>query len=1055
MKILRNFIVLFLIFTVSGKNLWPQNFSFLNYGAESDLCDNFIYNITQDSSGYLWLGTGEGLCRFDGFTFTQQFPGDTLPESPVTCTFIDSKNRLWVGYDDGMLAFLQGIRFTRLELPEKNKGRINGIVETSEGDLIVATQNKGMILIGKGKKGNQFRELENGPEGQLISSLGITTEDDLLVGTFDGLFMYRFTSGQAALQLIGRFEDIPYSRVQTIKSSLIPNHYWIGTEDQGLYVLQTRGEDIHSYSISKTGAHFGLEYENVQDVYEEKNGNLWICTMGKGVYELLSSGSEFTRSLHFDKTSGFGSNFVSRIFSDKEGNLWFGTIGDGLFILKDQAFSFFDLDKAAYTNNILSLIQVDSLYWLGTGDGIMITVPGTDHYSYIGRRNGLPDDRITGLYSDPAGKVWIGTSGSGLFRMDKNVRRAKQIYLSGNSLENTVNMITGEKNMVWVATNGGVFNYNIKTGERKHFTTSEGLPHNKIRDIYVQDGGHVWIATRSNGLYNVISRDELAIDANAELEFVSITEDLDGDLWAGTNGDGVFHFSDDSLYYYSSRDGLKSNFCYSIATDMNGNIWTGHRLGISKIDPSTGNVRAFGSGDGIMTDFNYNAVTTSTENDLVYGTTNGLVIYDPSRDQKDTVPPQLNITSLKISDQEYDFTKPLYLPYGIYKIRIDFIGINFSSPEGVVYQYKLDGYDDWSEPTKIPYANYSRVEDGDYTFMLKACDENGVCTVHPLTLKINVKIPVWKAWWFILLVIIAVILTVYIIIKLRERKQKQIQEYLQRALDERTREVMEQKEEIENKNRDITDSINYAQRIQASILPPIKRLHDTFSGSFVFYQPRDIVSGDFYWYDRIWDNKFVIVCADSTGHGVPGAFMSMIGTTLIKDICSRPDVRSPSRILETLDKEIHEALNQNVEAEKSNDGMDIIVAEIDLNTRYLRVASAMRPIILYIGDEQVYVRGSRNSVGGHFEEEANDKEFRDEGFQLSKGDLIYMFSDGYPDQFGGPLGKKFKMVRLKNLLRDIHDKTMEDQYSYVKSNFMLWKEDLEQVDDVLFMGIRI
>ena len=134
--------------------------------------------------------------------------------------------------------------------------------------------------------------------------------------------------------------------------------------------------------------------------------------------------------------------------------------------------------------------------------------------------------------------------------------------------------------------------------------------------------------------------------------------------------------------------------------------------------------------------------------------------------------------------------------------------------------------------------------------------------------------------WYLL-----VLATIFIIFKIRERNQKAIQEYLQRQLDERTREVVMQKEEIEIKNRDITDSINYAQRIQASILPPIKKLHDTFTGSFVFYQPRDIVSGDFYWYEKVGENKFMVVCADSTGHGVPGAFMSMIGTTLIKDIC--------------------------------------------------------------------------------------------------------------------------------------------------------------------------
>ena len=273
---------------------------------------------------------------------------------------------------------------------------------------------------------------------------------------------------------------------------------------------------------------------------------------------------------------------------------------------------------------------------------------------------------------------------------------------------------------------------------------------------------------------------------------------------------------------------------------------------------------------------------------------------------------------------------PIRLKYDRYRIRIDFVGINLSNPDQVKYQYKLDGYEDeWSDVSEVPYAFYGRVEDGNYNFLLRACDGNGNCTSEPISLEIVVKIPIWKAWWFIVSAIMLVLTTIFVIFKIRERNQKAIQEYLQRQLDERTREVIQQKEEIEVKNRDITDSINYAQRIQASILPPIKKLHDAFSGSFVFYQPRDIVSGDFYWYERVAENRFIVVCADSTGHGVPGAFMSMIGTTLIKDICLRAGIQKPSQVLTTLDNEVRESLNQNMETSGSNDGMDIIVAEID------------------------------------------------------------------------------------------------------------------------------
>ncbi len=634
--------------------------------------------------------------------------------------------------------------------------------------------------------------------------------------------------------------------------------------------------------------------------------------------------------------------------------------------------------------------------------------------------------------------------------------RVRPLVISGNSLENIINAIDGSADTILVATNNGVYSYNPATGIRHSFTTANGLPHNKINDILVDSRGRAWIATLVRGLVSINSDDQFLIEGKTKLEFVSIAEDASGVIWAGTSGDGIFKFDNDSLRWFSEEDGLKSNYTYAIGIDTEGYVWVGHRMGLSRIDPDGNMIRVFGEESGFTSDIMQNAAATSQGGKMVMGTTNGIIQYDAYQAREDTISPRLSIKSVVISDQSYDPTSAIRLKYDKYRVRIDFVGINLSNPDQVSYQFKLDGYEEeWSDVSNVPYAFYGRVEDGDYTFMLKACDGNGNCSEQPLTLDITVKIPIWKAWWFIVSLVLLVLATIFIIFKIRERNQKAIQEYLQRQLDERTREVIKQKEEIEIKNRDITDSINYAQRIQASILPSIKKLHDAFSGSFVFYQPRDIVSGDFYWYEKVGEHKFIIVCADSTGHGVPGAFMSMIGTTLIKDICLRANIHTPSEVLTTLDKEVREALNQNVETSGSNDGMDIIVAEVDMKSYKFIVSSAMRPVIIYSGEEQIYVKGSRSSIGGQLDEERLDKEFIDQEFQLKKGDIIYMFSDGYPDQFGGPLGRKFKMVRLKNLLRDIHDKSMDEQYNYVKSNFYLWKEDLEQVDDVLFMGIKL
>jgi len=192
---------------------------------------------------------------------------------------------------------------------------------------------------------------------------------------------------------------------------------------------------------------------------------------------------------------------------------------------------------------------------------------------------------------------------------------------------------------------------------------------------------------------------------------------------------------------------------------------------------------------------------------------------------------------------------------------------------------------------------------------------------------------------------------------------------------------------------EITDSINYAKRIQTSILPDFSKVIETFKDAFILFRPRDIVSGDFYWFDKFSDDKFMLVCADSTGHGVPGAFMSMIGSTLLRDIVSRQRVSKPSQILKMLDNQIFSTLNQNLELGVSNDGMDMVICEISIKTRHVRFASAMRPVIIVLDGEPFYIKGNRSSIGG---ESVIEKFFDDQEYYLNEGDTIYLFSDGLP-----------------------------------------------------------
>jgi len=1052
-------LILFVLLPLSGL---AQTYQFNTYGLDEGLFDKFTYTINQDQQGFLWIGTGIGLYRFDGQVFENEFKGDSIPTSIAHASLLDSRGRLWFGHENGLLSVYQEGAFRLIDPGADHRSKITAIREDKSGNILVFCQQSGLLVIDQDLNIIHERDPDDPDDpfvGKFLYDLQITREGNLLVGTQYGVSIFRYNQDLGSYIHTGDLNELRFLNVQVLVASIHEDEYWAGTADEGMFRITGSGFNPDDYQVEKIGQEQGIEYASISSIVFDGKRRVWVNSLSEGIYRIdLGEDGKLGAALLFNTENGLPNAYINQIFVDEEGNQWFSSSGDGIAVLRNQAFTFYNIwEDDSYSEVSAVYVDGDTRWFGGKGRIAAVQETANGKITYLGRGNGLPDDLVTALYVDEQRNLYIGTATRGLYRKNAGSSWIAPLLETRNSPENNIHAIDGDGTFLYMATNSGVCTLDPGSRAYSFMTTANGLPHNVINDILVDRSGIVWIATMAPGLISVNSDKQFLISGKPKLEFKTLTEGADGVIWAGSDR-GVFQFdlNHDTLVHYGTDKGLKSDYTYAIAADPRGNIWAGHRMGMSAISAAHKTVRVFGRESGFNSDIRNNAVDLTTGGQMLIGSSGGVIQYDAYQAREDTMAPRLSIKAIDISGVAYDPDEAIKLPYGKYRVRIDFVGINFNNPEQVSYQYKLDKYEDeWSQISSLNYAFYGRVEDGNYTFMLRACDGNGNCSSEPLTLDIAVKIPIWKAWWFVVSLVVLVLTIIFVVFKIRERNQKAIQEYLQRQLDERTREVVQQKEEIEVKNRDITDSLNYAQRIQASILPPIKKLHEAFTGSFVFYQPRDIVSGDFYWYEQVDENRFMVVCADSTGHGVPGAFMSMIGTTLIKDICLRAGITKPSQVLTTLDAEVREALNQNVETSGSNDGMDIIVAEFDMRTFKITISSAMRPVIIYSGNEQIYVKGSRSSIGGQLDADRVDKDFIDEEFQLKKGDIIYMFSDGYPDQFGGPLGRKFKMVRLKNLLRDIHDKPMDEQYNYIKSNFFLWKEDLEQVDDVLFMGIRV
>jgi len=282
--------------------------------------------------------------------------------------------------------------------------------------------------------------------------------------------------------------------------------------------------------------------------------------------------------------------------------------------------------------------------------------------------------------------------------------------------------------------------------------------------------------------------------------------------------------------------------------------------------------------------------------------------------------------------------------------------------------------------------------------------------------------------------------------------------FLEQKVVERTEEVVRQKEEIQNKNQEleilykqVTDSIHYAKRIQEAILPPPALFDELLPNSFVLYKPKDIVSGDFYWLDKKGDSVY-FAAVDCTGHGVPGAFMSIVGSNLLKDSVNNTDLYAPAEIMDKLNEGVASTLHVGITEKQTKDGMDMTLCALDYKKMKLQYSAAFNPLYVIRDGQLIQHKADKFPVGAFVGEK---RKFTNNVIELKKGDMVYIFSDGYADQFGGPKGKKFKYKQLAELIFNNRTLSMPEQRNILDETFNSWKGNIEQVDDVCIIGIKL
>jgi len=340
-----------------------------------------------------------------------------------------------------------------------------------------------------------------------------------------------------------------------------------------------------------------------------------------------------------------------------------------------------------------------------------------------------------------------------------------------------------------------------------------------------------------------------------------------------------------------------------------------------------------------------------------------------------------------------------------------------------------------------------------------ASKNGGNWTPEPVTYSFKINRPLWKTWPVILLAILSLATLVLSFVRYRTYRLVKDKADLEIIVGERTVEIQEQKTEIERSRdeiakyaKDITDSIKYAKRIQKAIFPALQDVKDILPESFVLFQSKDLVSGDFYYAEKI-GSKRIFSAVDCTGHGVPGGFMSIVANNLLQQAINQRGLTKPSEILAYLNRGVTNTLHQTYEESSVKDGMDIALCCWDEKTNIVEFAGAYNPLYLFRDGELIEYKGNRFPVGTFVGEEI--RQFTNHEIEVKAGDMLYVFSDGFADQFGGPDGKKLKVRRFKSMLKDVHTHSIDKQHLLLQKKLKNWMGSLDQIDDIVLMGVRI
>jgi len=820
---LRHLIIYIILFALPLP-LFPQgetpNLRFTHLSDEQGLSTSTTETIFQDSRGFIWFGTRDGLNRYDGneIVIWRNDPSDTstLSDNYIRCIYEDRNHQLWVGTINGLNRFV----------PEKNS-----------------------FIRFKHREGDA-RSLDN----NLVTSLAEDTRGRLYIGSWGGLQYF-----DPNAQTFRAAATIPY--VTSLHADRNAN-LWVGARS-GLYSFSPdAGKLTHIPNPEKTNASGDV----ITAIREDRQGNLWLGTEDDGLFLFDPQQNTFTRFGHSDRLPGsLGNNMIRCLLVDKKGQLWAGGINAGLNLFRPSARTFFHYENTPGNSSSLSQRTISALFedrqgniWIGTHrGGINIYSPGMEKFNLF--RPGSPPailsyNDVKAFCEDKDGNVWIGTDGGGLdmFSRDRlTFRHFKYDPFKDNSLgSNAVLDVTQTRSGdIWVSTWGGGLNlFHKSDGTFTRFQAnpadSHAISSNFVQKTFEDYEGRLWVATYYGGLnildpvkktFTRTTSDPTGKTSLSGRNIVSIKEDKEGHIWIGTDDGGLncyqqatrhfshyfdkgekmpdlrilfsdskgrfwvgqkglylFDPSSDSFRLYTSKAGLTEEFIKGMTEDESGNLWISTSNGLTQFNPDTYAFKKYNTGDGLQgLEFEANACMKTKDGEMYFGGINGFNSFYPAGIRANSFVPPVYITGFQLFNQkvypgeknsplqqDISLTKKLVLSYKQATFSFNFAALNFTSPENNTYAYMLDGLDKtWNYVGKEKKSVYTNLSPGEYTFHVKASNNDGIWNEEGAAIKIVITPPFWKTAWFTTLLIFLAIAGLYALYRSRTKlKMRQLEE---------------------------------------------------------------------------------------------------------------------------------------------------------------------------------------------------------------------------------------------------------------------------------------